>query len=281
MRKTLLLLALSSVFLAAQTPLEKARAAYERTDYDAALRHLEGNSTAGGLALAGQSHYGTGDYKKATEALEKAVAAEPRNSTYWHQLGRAYGQRAANSSFFTAPKHAGRCRDAFQKAVELDPSNLDAASDLFQYYLDAPGFLGGGLDKAAELAEDTRPLSEAQYHYFQGELSRKRKEFNQAEHHFRRAAELAPKQVGRIVDLARFLSGRGRHKESDAAFRKARTLEPDKPRVLFEMASVYVEEERNLDEAQRLLERYLNSPLTPDDPPRREAEKLLERARKN
>jgi len=31
-----------------------------------------------------------------------------------------------------------------------------------------------------------------------------------------------------------------------------------------------------VDEAKRLLVRYLKSPLTPDDPPRREAERLLE-----
>ncbi|MCP5118547.1 MAG: hypothetical protein GY953_47650 [bacterium] len=279
MRNALLIFALTAVCLPAQTNLEKARAAYERTNYEGALRHLDGAESAAALALAGQAHYGNADYKKASEELVKAVAAAPRNAHYWHQLGRAWGQRAATSSFLTAPGHAGRCRDAFQKAVELDPEDLDAVSDLFEYYMGAPGFLGGGLDKAAKLAEDARGLDEPQYHYFQAELARKRKEFGQAEQHLRRAVELAPRQVGRVVDLARFLSGRGRHRESDAAFREARALAPDKPKILFEMASALVTEKRNLDQARQLLEQYLESPLTPDDPPRREAEKLLDQVR--
>jgi hypothetical protein len=35
---------------------------------------------------------------------------------------------------------------------------------------------------------------------------------------------------------------------------------------------------QNLDEARTLLRQYLNAPLTPDDPPRSEAERLLKQA---
>jgi hypothetical protein len=45
--------------------------------------------------------------------------------------------------------------------------------------------------------------------------------------------------------------------------------------LLFGRAQAYVESKRNLPEARQLLSRYLRTPLTPDDPPRAEAEKLL------
>ena len=52
-----------------------------------------------------------------------------------------------------APGHASKAHRYFEKAVELDPKNLEAMNDLFEYYLEAPGFLGGGFDKAQALAD--------------------------------------------------------------------------------------------------------------------------------
>ncbi len=39
-----------------------------------------------------------------------------------------------------------------------------------------------------------------------------------------------------------------------------------------------IENHRNLERARGLLQGYLHASLTPDDPPRKEAEKLLRRA---
>jgi cytochrome c-type biogenesis protein CcmH/NrfG len=75
--------------------------------------------------------------------------------------------------------------------------------------------------------------------------------------------------------LAKFLARQGRHEESDAAFQRAAEIAPNSPRILFERASAYVRSKRNLDQARALLKQYLASPLTPDDPPREQAEKLL------
>jgi hypothetical protein len=45
--------------------------------------------------------------------------------------------------------------------------------------------------------------------------------------------------------------------------------------VIYERASAYVKSGRNLDEARKLLHRYLQSPITPNDPPKSEAQSLL------
>jgi hypothetical protein len=47
---------------------------------------------------------------------------------------------------------------------------------------------------------------------------------------------------------------------------------------LFVRAETYIQQKRNLNDARRLLERYLASPLTPDDPPREDARALLSKA---
>src|SRR4051794_39833360 len=135
----------------------------------------------------GQDYYGAADFKKATETLERALAQDPSNSNINLWLGRAYGRRAETSSMLTAPGYAGKARTYFEKAVQLNPSNLEAQSDLFEYYLEAPGFLGGGFDKAANVAEQMSKLDRSEGEWAQAKLAEKRKEFNSAEAHLRQA----------------------------------------------------------------------------------------------
>jgi len=80
------------------------------------------------------------------------------------------------------------------------------------------------------------------------------------------------------VDLARFLAKRGRLEESDKLFAEARKLSPNKPGVAFAEAKTDIENHRNMEQARKLLQGYLQASLTPDDPSRHEAEKLLQKA---
>jgi len=115
-------------------------------------------------------------------------------------------------------------------------------------------------------------------HWAQARLAEKKKEFNTAEEHLQRAAAMAPQQVGKLVDLARFLAKQGRYQESEQSFRNAEKIAPNSPKVIYARADTYVQQGRNLDTARQLLKRYLQAELTPDDPPRADAEKLLKKA---
>lgn len=265
--------------LAAAPNLEQASKLYSYTDYDGSLKILlsqgQKDKDAAVLHLIGKNYYMLGDYRKATDYLERATSADPSNSVYFHWLGRAYGRRAETSTPFTAPMYASRARQNFEKAVQLNPKNEEALSDLFEYYLEAPGFLGGGLDKASHAAQRITELDLIEGHYAQAKLAEKRKEFGNAEEQLRRAMELAPNKVGRVIDLAKFLAKRGRYQESEQTFQRAEQIAPDSPKLLFNRAEVYIQTGRNLDTARDLLKRYLSARLTPDDPSRAEALKLL------
>jgi len=271
-----------SAMLAGGAPSEydRARELYQRTEYEAAIRlllPLPGKNAAT-EHLIGLCYYMQGDPKKAADHFQRAVSQSPSESNYYLWLGRAYGRRAETSSFLTAPGHASKTRQHFEKAVQLDPHNLEAISDLFEYYLQAPGFLGGGLEKAAALANRIRELDPAEYHWAQARLAEERKQFQTAEKEFRSAVDLAPRQAGRLIDLAKFLAKRGRYQESEETFHRAETIAPESPKLLFARASTYVRTSRNIELAKKLLKRYLELPLTPDDPPRRDAEQLLKQA---
>lgn len=273
------LLALAAAASAAALDIDRARNLYNSTDFDGSLKVLRALPVKDGAAyeLIGRNYYMQRDYKQAIEALEKACAAEPRNSGYALWLGRAYGRRAETSGPFTAPLYASKTRQYFEKAVELDPRNLDALNDLFEYYLEAPGFLGGGLDKAAAAAARIERIDAADGNTAEAHLAEKKKDYQGAEQHFRRAVESAPQQASRLVELARFLMRRGRDQEAEQAFAKAEAAAPNNPKLLYERAEAYIRNGRNLDQARELLRRYMRSNLTADDPPRSDAAKLLAR----
>jgi Flp pilus assembly protein TadD len=162
--------------------------------------------------------------------------------------------------------------------VQLDPRNKEALSDLFEYYLEAPGFMGGGLDKAVSVATQMASIDPVDGQIAQARLAENKKEFVRAEEHLKRAAELAPHQAGRLIALARFLAKQGRIRESDQTFLQAEKIAPNSPQVIYARADTYIEQGRNLDAARKLLKRYLQAQLTPDDPSRSAAEKLLKKA---
>jgi Flp pilus assembly protein TadD len=275
----LLTLIFSSLLPAASADLTSASQLYQRTEYRQSLSLLEKapQKDAAALQLMGQDYFMLGEYKKATESLEKAAALDPNNPKLAHWLGRVYGRRAETANPFSAPGWATKTRQMFEKAVELDPTDKDALGDLLDYYMDAPGFLGGGLQKAEALAHMILKQDPAEGHYAQGLVAEHKKEYDTAEQQFRRAAELAPRQVGRVLVLARYLARHDRVTESDALFEQAARMAPNNPRVMFDRAATYVHEHRDPDAARKLLERYLQMPLTPDDPPRERAHALLKK----
>jgi tetratricopeptide (TPR) repeat protein len=268
--------------LLAQTELKQAEAFYARTEYREAIQALRPLANAKdpiAHALLGKAYFGLAEYKKSAEAFERALELRPNHSEYYHWLGKAIGRRAETSNPLSAPLLASRARGHFEKAVELDPKNAEAVNDLFSYYLEAPGFLGGGLNKAAALAETRiKSLDPVEYHYAMAQIAERKKQWKSAENHFRQAFTLAPQSVGRAIDLARFLSKQGRERESEAVFAQAEKIAPNEPKLMFERAKIYIRVKKNLPQARHLLERYLQAPLSPEDPPRAEAMKLLREA---
>ncbi len=273
-----LLLLTMGALAAPPVEMERARQLYSRTQYTQVLQVLKPAADLPNgpvQELIGKSYFMLAEYKKAAEVFERAIAVEPGNAVYHHWLGKSWGRRAETSNPLLAPSYATRARNSFEKAVQLDPKNLEATNDLFSYYLEAPGFLGGGLDKAAMLARKIQAVDPIEGHYALAQIAESRKEWSVAERHFRSAMELAPNQVGRVIDLARFLSKQGRDQESEVLFVKAEKIAPEAPRVLFERANAYIRAKKNLPTAKTLLEKYLKMPLSPDDPSRSEAERLL------
>ena len=266
--------------LLAGDSISHAEELYQQTDYQAsaaAVRRMADPGAAGDC-LAGRDYFLLGDYKKASEFFQRAVALEPANAGYVLWLAKSFERRAETASPFTAPHEASKARGYFEEAVALAPNNQEALRALFDYYLEAPGFWGGGYDKAEAIARRIAERDSGEGRLVEAELADRRKQFDTAEDQLRHAIQIAPHEVDRVLDLARYLAEHGRIQESESAFDKAQRLAPNLPRVWLARARVYVEQKRDLNRARALLTQYLQSSGADGGPARKQAQELLKEA---
>ena len=79
----------------------------------------------------------------------------------------------------------------------------------------------------------------------------------------RRAIEVAPQQVGRFIELARFLARQGRYQEADQSFARAEKIAPDSPQAdVRQSRSVHQDTGKNLELAREFTEALLELALT-------------------
>src|SRR5258708_15525818 len=91
-----------------------------------------------------RAYFALGDWDRAESSCRKAASLEPDNSRFHLWLGRVYGEKAHRPTFLPPPRLAGQVRGEFEPAVQLNPKDVDARLDLAEFYLAAPGIVGGG-----------------------------------------------------------------------------------------------------------------------------------------
>lgn len=106
--------------------------------------------------LAGRAAMARSDVDAASTAFEQAVARQPNNADYHFWLGSAYGTQAQRASLLKQASLAKKTKEEFERAVQLDPNHTEARLGLIDYYMLAPGFMGGGEDKAVTQANELR-----------------------------------------------------------------------------------------------------------------------------
>lgn len=231
------------------------------------------------------------DPNQAIPHLEEAVRLDGGNALYHYYLGAAYGQKAMQGSKLKALFIAPKCREQFEKAVWLDrEKKYTYAIALTQYYLQAPGIVGGGKDKARKLAEllrksnpvasllveaqlaadaNDRSWQERSYRqavalepgnprpsYFLGGYLMGQKRFDEALSAFRRAHEIDPKEPIYLESIGDVLAAKGQREEAMAIYRKCLEINPYKASAQLEIANC-LEKMGRIEEARKAAERFL------------------------
>ena len=93
-----------------------------------------------------------GAFDSAVEAADAAMALAPDRSEVQVIYGQAYLSHARSQPAFGSLGKVKAGRAALERAIALDPDNLEARRTLMQFLLQAPGFIGGSRKGAAAQA---------------------------------------------------------------------------------------------------------------------------------
>jgi tetratricopeptide (TPR) repeat protein len=205
---------------------------------------------------------------------EKALALDPQNSSYHLWLGRAMGRKAEDANPFTAFGLARKVKIEFERAVALDANNLPARSDLSEYYLEAPGFLGGDKNKAKQQADYVAGHDRALASYIYARVQEKQGNTG-AEAEYKKAIAATSQPARYWVELAHFYRRTGRLSEMEDAIRRAVGAAQQGEPSEFDAAALLVHSGRDFAGAAQMLRHYVSEEDPSEDGPAFRAHYLL------
>ena len=229
---------------------------------DEAITALQGRVSssprdAESFNLLCRAYFALEDWSRAESSCEKAVTLDSSKSRYHLWLGRVYGEKADRANFLAATSLAGKTRDEFERAVALDPKDVDARLDLAEFYLEAPGILGGGHDKAVEQAKMIGSSSPDREHWIYARIAEKKKDFATAEREYRQVIDLSHGDAESWLNMALFLRRQKRYQEMGEAIVQVSQAPLPRLDALVDAAQTLLRSGRNYPFAIQMLKRYL------------------------
>ena len=201
--------------------LEEARA-----EVDALVKKNASDDAA--LHCMGRVYEAMNNSKAAGEGFEKAIKVNEKVAIHHLWLGNALGDQAQHANKLKQPFLAKRVRSEFERTVELDPSSIDGRHGLIQFCSQAPGFMGGSLDKAREQAREIQKLNAMRGHVELATLlETKDKDSAGAEREFSAAVTAAPDSAYGYNNLAGFFRRQRKYDEAVATWDRLLKVRPD------------------------------------------------------
>jgi tetratricopeptide (TPR) repeat protein len=206
-----------------------------------------------------RAYFALEEWDRAESSCRKAVSLDQGNSRYHLWLGRVYGEKADRANFLGAAGLAGKTRTEFERAVQLNPKDVEARLDLAEFYIAAPGIVGGGEQKAREQAQFIRTVDSGREHWIYARIAEKKKDSATAEREYRQYINLSKGDAEAWLNLALFFRHQKRFDEMEQAIIKLSQAPNPEPDVLWEASAMLERAGRSYPFAMELVTRYLAS----------------------
>ncbi len=208
-----------------------------------------------------RAYFMAGEWDRGVAECERARNLDPQKSLYSLWLGRVYGEKASRAGFLSAAGLAKKVRTSFERAVDLDPKSWEARADLADFYLEAPGIVGGGKDKARGQADALMSFNPGVGHWILARIAAKDKDIVVAEREYRAFISASHSDARAWFELALFFFRGNRLNEMEQALRTMESSPVDRSDALMDGASLLLRTGRDYPMAVRLLRRYLAAPV--------------------
>jgi tetratricopeptide (TPR) repeat protein len=270
----------SDAIASALEPAVIAQEQFERGDYTSAIDTAstalgENPNDARLFHWRSRSYMELKDYPKAIADAERAVAERSDSSEYRRWLGQAYGAAAEQGRSLSL---ARKVKVAFEQAVKLDPSNVDARRDLAEFYIQAPWIVGGNRGKALKEVTAIARLDPVAGYLAHASYSRHKNLLEEADADYQRALDLRPARIDPYLDACEFYEERIEATKLSHAAERGGRVAPGDVRLLYYKGVALVLANRDLVEANHFLRTYLaSSPRRSDFPSHAAADHWLGR----
>ncbi len=166
-------------------------------------------------------------YDRAIDFLNAAIELNGQDERAYEVLGQALGLKAQHSGMVKALRLLPKVRQAFEKALELNPRSVAAREGLFMFYLFSPGVAGGNEKKALEVLEELTEVDPARAHLARAMWKLKNKLIDEAEQEYRQALQLAPDDPDLRLKATLFFLNNNKLEEALQHIEKYLQLQPD------------------------------------------------------
>lgn len=238
------------------------------TMFDAALAQNQsgGNPEAKKNFQLCKENLEKGNVDLAVECGEKAVQFDGGNWEYYYWLGNAYGQKAQKASMLSKLSYAKKCKAAYEKAVELNGSSVEARLALMSYLLQAPGIAGGDKNKAKEQASEIMKLDALRGHLAFGQIYMDEKDLAKAEQEYVKIIELDPKNPSNYSNLGLFYVNQERYDQARDLFRKVMEMNPREMSAYYQLGKIALLSGKDLEKGLGYFQEYLKVEPKPNNP---------------
>lgn len=193
----------------------------------------------------------------AEDWLTKAASLDPKSSEIQLWLARAIGMRAQRANVLRQPFLARRVKTTVDRAIALDPDNVDARELRWQFYTMAPGVMGGSDEKArVEVAEILRR------NRYRGQLitltvAARAKDAAAMERTFKAMITEFPDSLAPISQYAGWLVDQKRTADAFGVIEAFQKRRPNDPVALYQLGRVAAMSGEQLDRGEAALRKYL------------------------
>lgn len=192
--------------------------------------------------------------------FERALKAQEGSAVYHFWLARALGEQAERANLLRQASLARRTRAHLERAVQLDPENLDARAGLMQFHQRAPAIVGGNREKAREQATEIRKRNPYRGGLLLASLDRSAGNHATAIAEYERLVAQYPDSIQPKLSVA---SLHGERKQWDAAFTTLDRLlvaHPTARAAHYAVGRMAAESGQQLARGEAALRRYLAGP---------------------
>ena len=168
-----------------------------------------------------------GESGDAVDWFEKAVKINGLSAQHHLWLGQALGTEGQKASILRRPFLVRRMKAAYEQAVALDPTLVDARRGLVMIYSLAPGAMGGSMSKAREQAAEILKLNPMRGHIAYGTIAERDKDYAGAEKEFVAGVAAMPDSAIPYNATGSFYRRRERWADAIAMYEKALAAKAD------------------------------------------------------